>query len=165
VYCDAFDLGRVDGPDIAERVRTIPAPIRRAVLARDHHRCTVPGCRSSRFVDLHHIKPWADGGEHHMDNLTTLCCLHHDAGHDGRLQITGAPGALLITHADGRPYGTPPPEDDDLPACLAPLRITHVERPAGSPVAAGHRDPAALPAANGRREPAGQQITHVGDPR
>jgi hypothetical protein len=107
--CDAFELGRVDGAAPEERTRTIPASVRRAVLARDHHRCTVPGCRSSRFLEVHHIHPWSEGGAHELFNLTTLCGLHHDMHHDGRITINGAPGALVVAHADGRPYGQAPP--------------------------------------------------------
>jgi len=40
-----------------------------------------------------------------------LCDAHHRALHAGQLIITGtAPHDLVFTHADGRPYGTPPPE-------------------------------------------------------
>ena len=106
--CDAVELGRVDGESVAERVRSIPAPIRRAVLARDRHRCTVPGCTSALFVDVHHIQLWSHGGDHTMSNLTTLCTLHHDLAHHGRIVISGPAGALVVRHADGRPYGTPP---------------------------------------------------------
>ena len=106
--CDAMELGRVDGDVIAERVRTIPAAMRRAVLARDRHRCTVPGCTSSLFVDVHHLHPWSQGGEHTMSNLTTLCTLHHDLAHHGRIVISGSSGALVVLHADGRPYGMLP---------------------------------------------------------
>src|SRR5689334_10188437 len=57
--CDAVELGRVDGVDVPEAARTIPAPMRRAVMARDHHRCRIPGCTNSQFVDVHHIDHWA----------------------------------------------------------------------------------------------------------
>jgi len=40
--------------------------LREQVFARDHHRCTVPGCRSARNLDIHHIVPQAQGGTHHM---------------------------------------------------------------------------------------------------
>ena len=106
--CDAVELGRVDGETVAERRRAIPAPIRRAVLARDHRRCTIPGCTSSVFVDVHHIQPRSAGGANTLRNLTTLCGLHHDAAHDGRLHISGSAGALCVTHSDGRPYGAEP---------------------------------------------------------
>ena len=80
-----------------------------AVIARDHHRCRVPGCRSSRWIEVHHVQPRAQGGRHTLDNLICLCGGHHDAVHAGRLQITRAPsGDLAFTHADGRRYGAPP---------------------------------------------------------
>ena len=46
-------------------------------------------------------------GDNRLLNLTTLCDAHHTAVHEGRLRITGTAGALQVTHADGRPYGTP----------------------------------------------------------
>ncbi len=107
-YCDAVVLGRVDdGAAIPpEPTRTIPSRVRRLVLARDHRRCVVPGCTSSQFVDVHHIKPRALGGEDVALNLITLCELHHSLHHDGCITIAGAPGSLQVAHADGRRYGT-----------------------------------------------------------
>jgi hypothetical protein len=129
--CDAVELGRVDGDHPDERVRTIPAPIRRAVLVRDHNRCTVPGCRSSTYVDVHHITYWSHGGDHAMQNLTTLCSLHHDLLHHGLLLLSGTANHLVITHADGRPYGTPPAIA--LPADPSPS-AAHVGRAAPPPI-------------------------------
>ena len=71
--CDAIELGRVDGAAAEPAQRTIPAAIRRIVLARDHHCCVVPGCRSSRLVDVHHLRSRADGGDHQPMNLATTC--------------------------------------------------------------------------------------------
>ena len=109
--CDAVELGRVDGPVAEKTARSIPPRTRTRVLARDHHRCTVPGCRSSRFVEIHHIVWRSRRGDNRLLNLTTLCDAHHAAVHDGRLRITGVAGALVVRHADGRPYGTPPPPE------------------------------------------------------
>jgi hypothetical protein len=111
--CDAVILGRVDDPNASadappEATRTIPAPTRRAVLARDHHRCRIPGCTMCVYVDVHHIDPRSEGGGHGMLNLITICTLHHKLHHDGIIIITGNAGALDVTHADGRPYGAPP---------------------------------------------------------
>ena len=105
MQCDAIELGRVDGAAPAATTRSIPAAVRRMVLARDHHRCQVPGCRSTRFVDVHHLRPRADGGDHRPLNLLTTCSLHHAEVHGGRIVIDGVPGSLRVTHADGRPYG------------------------------------------------------------
>ncbi|MCB9570846.1 MAG: HNH endonuclease [Kofleriaceae bacterium] len=108
--CDATVLGRVDGDEVGRAVQTVPPRIRRAVIARDHGRCRVPGCRSSRFVEVHHLQPRAQGGRHTMTNLISLCGGHHDAVHVGRLRIArAASGDPMFTHADGRPYGASPP--------------------------------------------------------
>ncbi|KAB2908981.1 MAG: HNH endonuclease [Kofleriaceae bacterium] len=88
---------------------TIAPRIRKAVLARDRHRCTVTGCTSSSFVDVHHIRHREHGGDDRMSNLTTLCELHHAQHHEGVIIIAGVGGAIRVTHADGRPYGAPPP--------------------------------------------------------
>ncbi len=42
---------------MARATQTIPPAIRRQVVRREHGRCAVPGCRCSRFLDIHHIRP------------------------------------------------------------------------------------------------------------
>ncbi|HEY5944245.1 MAG TPA: HNH endonuclease [Kofleriaceae bacterium] len=63
----------------------IPPALRRKVKRRDHGRCRVPWCRSSRNCDQHHIIPIWLGGEHTEENLLTLCESHHLALHAGAL--------------------------------------------------------------------------------
>src|SRR5262245_6973504 len=96
--CDAELLGSMDA-DEPERLRTTVTPrVRRQVFARDHHRCTVPGCRSSRNLDLHHIEFRSNGGTHEICNLTVMCSAHHQSLHAGLLTIRGtAPHALEFT--------------------------------------------------------------------
>lgn len=67
---------------IGRRSRSIPPPIRRALKARDGG-CRFPGCTNHKFVDGHHIKHWADGGETSLDNLILLCRHHHHLVHEG----------------------------------------------------------------------------------
>ena len=67
---------------IGRRSRSIPLPMRRALRARDEG-CRFPGCTNNRFVDGHHIKHWADGGETSLDNLALLCRHHHHLVHEG----------------------------------------------------------------------------------
>jgi len=67
---------------IGRRSRTIPPPMRRALRARDKG-CRFPGCTNTRFVDGHHIRHWADGGETSLDNLVLLCRHHHHLVHEG----------------------------------------------------------------------------------
>ena len=67
---------------IGRKSRAIPPAIRRALRFRDGG-CRFPGCTNTRFVDGHHIKHWADGGETSLDNLVQLCRHHHRLVHEG----------------------------------------------------------------------------------
>lgn len=56
--------------------RAIPAATRRFVLWRDGG-CVIDGCSSRSRLQPHHITPRSQGGNHHPDNLATLCWYHH----------------------------------------------------------------------------------------
>jgi hypothetical protein len=56
--------------------------MRRALKARDKN-CRFPGCTHQHFIDGHHIKHWADGGDTSLDNLVQLCRFHHRLVHEG----------------------------------------------------------------------------------
>jgi hypothetical protein len=91
---------------IARAKQTIPPAVRRAVLARDQHRCRVPGCTHATFLDVHHIRPRSEGGSNDPENLIGICGPHHRAAHRGELLIESGPdGALVFRHADGAAYG------------------------------------------------------------
>ncbi len=64
--------------------RYIPQPLRRAVYARALGRCeftTRPGvrCTSRHALELHHLNPYARGGEHSYGNLALHCRTHNAA--------------------------------------------------------------------------------------
>jgi hypothetical protein len=59
--CDAQWLGNVDG-ERARAVQDVTPATRKVVFARDKHRCRVPGCRSARNIEVHHIVHREDGG-------------------------------------------------------------------------------------------------------
>jgi 5-methylcytosine-specific restriction endonuclease McrA len=59
----------------------IPPRIRREVLARDRHHCRRKGCNHTRFLELHHINPRAEGGVNDPENLVTLCSGCHELWH------------------------------------------------------------------------------------
>jgi hypothetical protein len=48
--------------DVGRKTRTISAPLRRLMKARDKG-CRFPGCANSRYIDAHHVVHWANGGE------------------------------------------------------------------------------------------------------
>jgi hypothetical protein len=89
VLCDAEFLGEATAESPSRMTASVTPRIRRQVLARDHHRCAVPGCRNSRFVTIHHLWWQCLGGGHKTSNLTCLCQAHHDMLHHGRLVIQG----------------------------------------------------------------------------
>jgi hypothetical protein len=68
-HCDAEWIGSLEDAQPARITATVTPRIRRQVLARDLHRCAVPGCRSARNLDLRHIEYQRDGGRHELANL------------------------------------------------------------------------------------------------
>jgi len=105
--CDASAVQWRETPageplSVGRRTRTIPPAIRRALKRRDGG-CRFPGCTCERFVDAHHIRHWADGGETSMDNLVLLCRRHHRLMHEGGFGIQSEPsGKIEFTYPDGR---------------------------------------------------------------
>jgi 5-methylcytosine-specific restriction endonuclease McrA len=87
--CDAEHIGDLESDELTRVKPTVPAAIRRKVFHRDHFACVVPGCRSTRFLDLHHLRHREDGGDHSMSNCCLLCFGCHQRHHEGRLLITG----------------------------------------------------------------------------
>ena len=82
----ACHAGCVDGTDPdAERDRTVPAALRRKVLAREGNACLACGCRHR--LQAHHVVPFSEGGTTTLDNLITLCRRCHTAVHTGLLTI------------------------------------------------------------------------------
>ena len=107
---DATHVGRGDTPRRRDRRRAtqdVTPAVRRFVLRRDEGRCVFPGCRHATFVDIHHIQRKAIGGDHHPDNLVTVCGAHHRAIHRGDVILEGSVSSgLRFRHADGREYGS-----------------------------------------------------------
>jgi hypothetical protein len=66
---------------VGRKRRTIAGSIKRALLKRDTA-CSFPGCTHQTFLEGHHIKHWADGGETSLDNLSLLCSHHHRYVHE-----------------------------------------------------------------------------------
>jgi hypothetical protein len=105
IACDAAVIPMVLGSkreplDIGRATRTVPAGIRRAVVARDVG-CVHPGCTApAAWCQAHHVRHWADGGPTSLANLVLLCHRHHwIVHHDG----------WHITFREGIPHVIPPP--------------------------------------------------------
>ena len=116
---------------VGRNQRIVPDRTRRIVEHRDRG-CRVPGCTAERFVEIHHIQHWVDGGTTDTPNLVSLCPRHHRLHHHGELGISGNADEfdrLAFTNRHGRPIaGSPlptkptgPPPTPDI-AYEPPLR-------------------------------------------
>ena len=62
--------------------KPIPAPILHQVNLRDQGQCSHryqngQKCGQSRFIEIHHLIPVRQGGTNTLQNLITLCSVHH----------------------------------------------------------------------------------------
>lgn len=72
-----------------EHDRRIPDPVRVAVLQRDNFKCVHCGWNRSmlspddprKMLELHHVQHHEHKGENTVENLITLCNVHHDDEH------------------------------------------------------------------------------------
>ena len=76
------------GRPTAEGSRHIPADVKRAVWVRDLGRCAFVSadgrrCLERRFIEFHHIKPLAVGGEATVPGISLRCGAHNR--HEARL--------------------------------------------------------------------------------
>jgi hypothetical protein len=94
--CDAQHIGSLDGEAPERAHQDIPPSVVRFVWRRDGGRCRVPGCRSARGLEVHHIVHRADGGGHEAWNLCVLCSSCHLAHHRGALVIRGTADHLVV---------------------------------------------------------------------
>jgi hypothetical protein len=118
--CDASIVTLIENDDgepldVGRKTRTISAPLRRLLKARDKG-CRFPGCANSRYIDAHHVVHWANGGETKPSNLVSLCRFHHHAVHEGgfRIEILDD-GALRFVKPNGEAV------DSVLPGCSQPV--------------------------------------------
>ena len=79
-------LGIVNRPRASrqpsKRSRHVAAAVRREVWRRDAGRCAFVGadgrrCDETAFLELHHLVPFADGGESTARNLSLRCRAHN----------------------------------------------------------------------------------------
>ncbi|MBI3927376.1 MAG: HNH endonuclease [Armatimonadetes bacterium] len=80
----------------------VPMPVLRALFARAGGRCEK--CRDRGPLQVHHRRPWSDGGSHHLEDLEARCAACHATAttsptgrtgmkHDKRLGASAKSGA------------------------------------------------------------------------
>jgi len=105
---------------VGRTARIVPDRTRLAIEERDGG-CRVPGCDRTKWLHVHHVVHWEDGGATGTANLMALCSTHHRQHHRGRLGISGDaddPHGITFTDARGRPLapaGHPVPPTGPAP--------------------------------------------------
>ena len=148
--CDAQHIGSLDG-DAPERAhQDIPPAVVRFVWRRDGGRCRVPGCRSARGLEIHHLVHRADGGGHEPQNLALLCSACHLAHHRGALAIGGTADQLEVQ----RP--------GEVLAAPRPIRTKCDERAIHANVGSDGGEPVAAPEPSRASRPTDPVLAAVG---
>src|SRR5690606_10772175 len=84
--------------------------------ARDQSRCRFPGCDHARFLHVHHLWHYIDGGPTNTENCVLLCTFHHRLVHEGgwnawgdgdRVLVFVKPSGKMITDQGGPPDPRP----------------------------------------------------------
>jgi hypothetical protein len=102
--CDAQHIGSLDA-DVPERAwQDVSPSVRRQVTRRDEGKCQLPGCRSTRCLEIHHIVARVLGGTHEAENLILLCDACHTALHRGLITISGTASELVVTRRHAIAY-------------------------------------------------------------
>jgi hypothetical protein len=123
--CDASVVAVMEGKNgeplnVGRKTRTIPPAIRRALLARDKDGCRFPGCPNKHYVDGHHIKHWANGGETRLSNLVLLCRFHHRQVHEGGVEVQVLDDSALRFVVNGRSFVSTVPASYATSECRRP---------------------------------------------
>ncbi|WP_153067214.1 HNH endonuclease signature motif containing protein [Steroidobacter cummioxidans] len=119
--CDCSIVPIIENEDgeplnVGRKTRSIPPALHRALSSRDKGCCRFPGCPNTRYLDGHHIKHWAHGGETKLSNLVSLCRFHHRQVHEGNVVVRVLDdGAIRFVTPNGKSF------DSTLPDHTRPL--------------------------------------------
>jgi hypothetical protein len=97
-------------PPLAPGSRHVPAAVKRKVHARDAGRCRFVSasghrCAERRFLEYHHARPWAAGGETTVENIELRCRAHN--AHEARVYFASAHARRDRLPATAEPGGLP----------------------------------------------------------
>jgi hypothetical protein len=121
---------------VGRKQRIVPDRTRRLIEDRDRG-CVFPGCTGTRFLEVHHLDHWADGGNTDLDRQVCLCPHHHDAPIAANIRSPGTPPSSArsgnttnTTQRPDRGWCSPPPAACESAARppFPPQRLTRPTR-------------------------------------
>jgi hypothetical protein len=116
---------------VGRRSRNISGWLRRLVHQRDGGQCQHPGCRNTRWLQVHHSVAWAQGGPTDLDKPHPLVRLSSPVG----------PSAGLAHHRATRPTRLPPTQLDAISTSATTSRS---ESPRTRPIYLGQCAPTSI---------------------
>lgn len=90
------------------RTRRVPSVAQvRQVRYRDGG-CVFPGCGTTAFTEVHHVRFWSRGGTTDLDNLALICSFHHRLVHEHGWWFTREGPEITWFRPDGVRYRAGP---------------------------------------------------------
>lgn len=91
------------------RTRRVPSVAQvRQVRYRDGG-CVFPGCGTTAFTEVHHVRFWSRGGTTDLDNLALICSFHHRLVHEHGWWFTREGPEVAWYRPNGVRYRAGPP--------------------------------------------------------
>ena len=128
-------LGGASLPLDLGREQRLFTEAQRVALASRHTHCAAEGCqRPFAWCELHHRRPWSQGGRTDLDQAVPLCSYHHHLIHDDSYHHRNGPDGVVFTRVGrtsqpDRPRSpmqksaaTRPPAPAPRPLVAAPMR-------------------------------------------
>jgi hypothetical protein len=146
--------------------RHIPAEVKRAVWVRDLGRCAFAGldrrCDERRFLEFHHVKPYAGGGPPTVENIQLRCRRHNQ--HEARAYFGPIERSRAEeVHEAAASYGVVSGVGDAwVPGVDARVTFLPVPERAARAVAADGRASPACRTSSCRRQPGRWALTSSG---
>lgn len=75
-----------------------------ALMSMWGHQCAMPGCNHTRFMEIHHMQEWANGGPTDVVNLIPLCSACHSLVTEGYATVERHGHEIRFFFGDGSAY-------------------------------------------------------------
>ena len=119
--------------DLGRTMRLANVAIQRAIRLL-HDSCAAEGCeRPVAWCELHHRRPWSEGGETSLANTVPLCGHHHRRAHDRGYDLTDLDSGEVRFRRRRCPAAPNPPDSGGQAAAIRHIAPRHDARAGSGP--------------------------------